>query len=85
MPDRAQRDGVRRDGGPGGAALFVLGLIVVLIAALFLLVHEAPSRLGSLEEAAHGLLRGMIRRPFPNPERQVRPPTHQSSQPEQGR
>jgi hypothetical protein len=79
MPDRAHREG-----GPGGAVLLTLGLILVLIAVVLLLAREAPGRIGGFEGAARGVLRGLIRRPFPNPERRVQP-APSSSQPEQAR
>jgi hypothetical protein len=79
MPDRAHRDG-----GPGGALLLMLGLILALVAVVLLLAQEAPGRIGGFEGAARGVLRGLIRRPFPNPERRVLP-APSGSRPEQAR
>jgi hypothetical protein len=79
MPDRAHRDG-----GPAGAVLLTLGLLLVLVAVVLLLAQQAPGRIAGIEGAARGALRGLIRPPFPNPERRVQP-APSSSRPEQAR
>jgi hypothetical protein len=61
----------REDRGRVGAALFAFGLILLLVAIVLVLAQEAPGRVAGIEGAARGVLRGLIRRPFPNPERQV--------------
>ena len=66
-------DSYRRGDGGRGAVLLMIGLLLVLVAAVLLIANEAPTRLGGLAGAGRGMLQRMIPRPFPSPERRVQP------------